>query len=283
MDTASLWTLLGCILGASGQLRPYGKSHPFADAVPLSSNHLLQGTHRAHQCFRGVGVPRLELAACQPDERIVLTDAFMGVSADYEGCSFHRTDCVQPLPPDADARLSSECMGQSQCSVTVGVAWMSKCHAYSTYSHALYQCIPSKYSALIHARDDIRVRFLFTEEDILDICQKGMASRWRVGFLASPAYPAQYPAPMACECNVSTANGQRLLLSFSDVVLPWSPSCATDVLEVWDQSTQTPRCGRLPRGHNITSQSHKLRLSFRTRQPQILAQSTRFLLTVEGK
>ena len=102
------------------------------------------GTRTTNKCFNVAGVPRLEFSACGDNELIVIHEAFQGVSSDPLQCSYRRGDCVEPSTADRDSKLNQECVGLASCSITVGVAWMRSCNAYSRYNYAVYQCIPRK-------------------------------------------------------------------------------------------------------------------------------------------
>ena len=59
-------------------------------------------------------------------------------------CKYQHGDCVEILTKDTEDKLSDSCVGLPHCGITVSVAWMSRCRAYSSYNYALYKCIPSK-------------------------------------------------------------------------------------------------------------------------------------------
>ena len=72
-------------------------------------------------------------------------------------CIYKHKDCVEVLTKDTEDKLATSCVGQPHCGITVSVAWMSKCRAYSSYNYALYKCIPSEsWSCLLH---EINSRF----------------------------------------------------------------------------------------------------------------------------
>ena len=70
-------------------------------------------------------------------------------------CKYQHGDCVEILTKETEDKLADSCVGLPHCGITVSVAWMSRCRAYSSYNYALYKCIPSepilaKYLVLYH-------------------------------------------------------------------------------------------------------------------------------------
>ena len=59
-------------------------------------------------------------------------------------CKYQHGDCVEILTKDTEDKLADSCVGLPHCGITVSVAWMSRCRAYSSYNYALYKCIPSE-------------------------------------------------------------------------------------------------------------------------------------------
>lgn len=117
------------------------------------------------QCYNVVGVPRLELADCDVTDMILILDAIQGRHRSQHhlvhhqqqqpprgtvgmtsSCRYSRGDCTDDVTAEMETRLTSQCVGQSACSIVVDVGWMARCNVYGQYGHVTYQCVPRESS-----------------------------------------------------------------------------------------------------------------------------------------
>ena len=106
---------------------------------------LIAGSKIASKCFSVPGVPKLEFNQCKPGEMIVVTEAIQGIGRSPGQCSYITGDCTEPVTADTEEKLHEECIGKSACEITVSVAWMPRCSAYSSYNYLKYNCVPREY------------------------------------------------------------------------------------------------------------------------------------------
>lgn len=109
--------------------------------------------HSTGQCYNVAGIPRLDLTECDADDMMLVLDAFQGRHRHQQqghgwrqSCRFNRDDCTESVTGEMEARLATQCVGRSKCSVTVDVGWMRRCNTYGQYSHVIYQCVPRESS-----------------------------------------------------------------------------------------------------------------------------------------
>lgn len=100
------------------------------------------------------GLPRIDFEECLPDEMILVLDAVQGIGKEIGQCQYRNGDCVEPTTTQTDNKLRDECIGKSSCAITVSVAWMPKCSAYSSYNQVLYQCIPGTVPVTLKPKSD---------------------------------------------------------------------------------------------------------------------------------
>ncbi|CAH1798755.1 unnamed protein product [Owenia fusiformis] len=196
----------------------------------------------ANKCFSVPGVPKLDFDACKPGDMILITTALQGISRSPGQCSYLQGDCTEPVTSETDEKLHKECIGKESCSITVSVAWMPRCSAYSNYNQVMYYCIPKINTQNICVRDG---RF-------------GL----KRGFLSTPNYPDSYTSDQDCHCNMTTAPGKKLKFKFPDSALEWSHSCTKDKVKIMDGGQAITRCGKLPRMYNYTTYSNTVEVHF---------------------